>query len=83
MSEEKLLKVSSNPHIRSKVSTSKIMLAVVIALLPTTIFGIWNFGTNALLLVLTTVLTTVLTEAVYELMHRDGRRENSELLWES
>lgn len=70
MSELKtaLMKVSSNPHIRSKVSTSKIMLAVVIALLPTTVFGIWNFGTNALLLVITTVLTTVLTELVYELL---------------
>jgi len=70
MSELKtaLMKVSSNPHIRSKVSTSKIMLAVVIALLPTTVFGIWNFGTNALLLVVTTVLTTVLTELVYELL---------------
>lgn len=70
MSELKtaLMRVSSNPHIRSKVSTSKIMLAVVIALLPTTVFGIWNFGTNALLLVITTVLTTVLTELVYELL---------------
>ncbi len=28
-----LMKVSSNPHIRSKASTSSIMLAVVIALL--------------------------------------------------
>lgn len=70
MSELKtaLMKVSSNPHIRSKVSTSKIMLSVVIALLPTTIFGICNFGTNALLLVLVTILTTVLTELVYELI---------------
>lgn len=70
MSELKtaLMRVSSNPHIRSKVSTSKIMLAVVIALLPTTVFGIWNFGTNALLLVITTVLTTVMTELVYELL---------------
>ena len=70
MSELKtaLMRVSSNPHIRSKVSTSKIMLAVVIALLPTTVFGIWNFGTNALLLVIATVLTTVLTELAYELL---------------
>jgi electron transport complex protein RnfD/electron transport complex protein RnfC len=44
------------------------MLAVVIALLPTTVFGIWNFGINALLLVITTVITTVLTELVYELL---------------
>ena len=70
MSEIKtaLMRVSSNPHIRSKVSTSKIMLAVVIALLPTTVFGIWNFGINALLIVITTVITTVLTELIYELL---------------
>ena len=67
MSEVKnLLKVSSNPHIRSKVSTNKIMLAVILALLPTTVFGVWNFGMNALLLVLVTIASTVLTEAVFE-----------------
>ena len=63
-----LMKVSSNPHIRSKVSTSKIMLAVIIALLPATIFGVWNFGFHALLLVLVTVASTVLTEALYEVI---------------
>lgn len=70
MSELKaaLMKVSSNPHIRSKVSTSKIMLAVIIALLPTTIFGVWNFGMHALLLVLVTVASTVVTEALYEVI---------------
>ena len=45
-----LMKVSSNPHIRSKVTTSSIMLAVVIALLPATGFGIYNFGLDALIL---------------------------------
>jgi len=69
MSELKnLMKVSSNPHIRSKVSTNKIMLAVILALLPTTAFGVWNFGMNALLLVLVTVASTVITEAVFELI---------------
>ena len=70
MSELKtaLMKVSSNPHIRSKISTSKIMLAVIIALLPTTIFGVWNFGFHALLLILVTVASTVLTEALYEVI---------------
>ncbi len=67
MSEVKnLLKVSSNPHIRSKVSTNKIMLAVILALLPTTAFGVWNFGLNALLLVVVTIASTVATEAVFE-----------------
>lgn len=66
-----LMKVSSNPHIRSKVTTSNIMLAVVIALLPATGFGIYNFGTDALILILVTAATTVLTEYLYELaMHK-------------
>ncbi|MBR5798504.1 MAG: RnfABCDGE type electron transport complex subunit D [Lachnospiraceae bacterium] len=66
-----LMKVSSNPHIRSKLSTSAVMLAVVIALLPATGFGIYNFGLDALVLILVTVATTVLTELIFELlMHK-------------
>ena len=38
-----LLHVSSSPHVRSKVDTSSIMLTVIIALLPATLFGIYNF----------------------------------------
>ena len=63
---DKLLKVSSNPHIRSKETTSNIMLYVVLALLPATGFGVYNFGLHALLLVLVTVASTVLTEYIYE-----------------
>lgn len=66
-----LMKVSSNPHIRSKVTTSNIMLAVVIALLPAAGFGIYNFGLDALILIVITVATTVLTEYIYEkAMHK-------------
>ena len=62
-----LMKVSSNPHVRSKVTTSSIMLAVVLALLPTTIFGIINFGLDALILVVVTIASSVLTELIFEL----------------
>lgn len=66
-----LMKVSSNPHIRSHITTSNIMLAVIIALLPAAGFGIYNFGLDALILILVTVATTVLTEYIYEkLMHK-------------
>ena len=61
-----IFKVSSNPHVRSKDTTSRIMLYVVIALLPATLFGIFNFGFHALLLVLVTVLTTVLAEYIFD-----------------
>ena len=61
-----LMKVSSNPHIRAKSSTGSIMAAVVIALLPAAGFGIYNFGLDALILILVTVLSTVLTEYIFE-----------------
>ncbi len=61
-----MLKVSSNPHIRSKDTTARIMQYVVIALLPATLFGIFHFGLHALLLVLVTVATTVQTEYIYD-----------------
>ena len=61
-----LKKVSSNPHVRAKITTSHIMLAVVIALLPTSIYGIYNFGLKAAVLILVTVASAVLTEYIYE-----------------
>ena len=62
----KLLKVSSNPHIRSGAATGNIMLTVVFALLPATGFGIYNFGMRAFLLILVTVISAVLTEYLDE-----------------
>jgi RnfABCDGE-type electron transport complex D subunit len=61
-----LMKVSSNPHVRANVTTSQIMLAVVIALLPTAGFGIYNFGLDALILIVVTVASAVLTEYIFE-----------------
>ena len=61
-----LKKVSSNPHVRAKITTSHIMLAVVVALLPASIYGIYNFGFKAAVHILVTVASTVLTEYVYE-----------------
>lgn len=64
--------VSSSPHVRDKITTSNIMLMVVIALLPATLFGIYNFRhENAWLLVLVTTGTAVLAEYLYQkLMHK-------------
>lgn len=70
MSENKF-KISSSPHIRSKVTSSNIMLMVTIALLPASAFGVWNFGLPALGMLVVTTLAAVLTEYVYEkLMHK-------------
>lgn len=47
------------------------MLYVVIALLPASAFGVWNFGLPALIMLITTTVTAVLTEYIYEkLMHK-------------
>lgn len=58
--------ISSSPHIRSKVTTGSIMLYVIIALLPATIFGVYTFGVPALLVVLITTASAVLTEYLYQ-----------------
>ena len=68
---EQMLNVSSNPHVRDKMTTSRIMQLVALALLPTTLFGIWNFGFRALLVVLVTVASNVFFEWLYDrLMHK-------------
>lgn len=61
-----LYNVSASPHVRSKASTAKIMLDVIIALLPAAGFGIYNFGLSAALVILITVATCVCTEFCYE-----------------
>ncbi len=65
---KELMHVSSNPHIRSSITTSNIMFAVIIALLPAAGFGIYNFGLNALILILITVASSVLTEYLFEVI---------------
>ena len=68
---EQMLNVSSNPHVRDKMTTSRIMQLVALALLPTTLFGIWNFGFRARLVVLVTVASSVFFEWLYDrLMHK-------------
>ncbi len=62
-----LFKVSSNPHIRSKVATNGLMAAVLIALMPATGFGIYNFGPRALAVIAVTVASTILTEYFFGL----------------
>lgn len=63
---ENMLHVSSAPHVRAKDSTDRIMAYVLLALLPTTLFGIFNFGFKALLLIVLTIASCVATEWVFE-----------------
>ena len=45
---EQMFNVSSNPHVRARMTTAKIMQLVVIALLPAALMGIYNHGLKAL-----------------------------------
>ena len=62
--------ISASPHIRDRITSSNIMLMVLIALMPATFFGIYNFGTDAFLLIVCTTAAAVMSEYLYEkLMH--------------
>jgi len=57
--------VSSAPHMRDKINTSRIMLDVIIALLPTIGTGIWFFGYRAGLIVFISVVSAMLFEFLF------------------
>lgn len=66
-----LLNVTSTPHVRDKDTTSRIMFYVILALMPATAVGIYNFGLPALVLILVTVGTCVISEYVFNIVtHR-------------
>ena len=60
--------VSSSPHVRSKDTIGRIMLYVIIALLPASLFGIYNFGLRALLLIILTTISCVASEWIFNKM---------------
>ena len=66
-----IFNVSTNPHVRSGNTTQTIMRDVLIALTPASIFGIVNFGLDALLRIVIGIVTCVACEALYQyFMHK-------------
>ncbi len=63
---DNLYTVSMAPHIRSNASTASIMLDVAIALIPSLVFGIYNFGLRALIIILICVVSCIASEYLYE-----------------
>ena len=63
---EKLLNVSSSPHVRNKITTQNLMFDVAIAMIPASVDGVWQCGMHALLVLIATVVSCVLSEYVYE-----------------
>lgn len=63
---EQFYKVSANPHVRAKETTHSIMLDVIIALLPATLFGFYNFGLSAVITTVISIATCVIAEYLYQ-----------------
>lgn len=66
--------LSSSPHVFSGVSPRKIMLAVIIALMPSTIYGVVLFGLPALLVIVVSVVTAVASEAAFRAITKQESR---------
>lgn len=62
--ENKLI-ISSSPHVVTPITTQKIMLDVLIALLPAAVAGCVVFGLRAILVIITCVAACVLSEFVF------------------
>ena len=63
---EEFVNVSASPHIRAGSSTTAIMGDVIIALLPASVMGIFNFGLSAYIMIMVCVVSCVLFEALSE-----------------
>ncbi len=57
--------VSISPHMRSAVSTKKIMWAVFWALVPAGAAGVFIFGMRSLFVIITAIATALITEAAF------------------
>ncbi|MBQ8576708.1 MAG: RnfABCDGE type electron transport complex subunit D [Clostridia bacterium] len=62
------LTVSTSPHIKSAVTTRSIMIDVLIALIPSFIWGVYVFGMRAFSIVVISVLASVGFEALYQVL---------------
>ena len=69
-----MFNISSNPHIKDKSTTQKVMLYVIIALLPTTLFGVFNYtsmfglkyGIRTILLIAYCITVCVVSEYLFD-----------------
>lgn len=60
------LVISPSPHIRTSLNIPRLMYGVILALLPSLLWGIYYFHFRALLLVLSCIASTLITEAIWK-----------------
>ena len=56
----------SAPHMKGRMSTDKIMLCIILALIPAGIHGVWRYGSNAGLIILVTCASAIATEFLFQ-----------------
>ncbi len=64
--KREMLVIGASPHVRAPETTSKIMLWVIIAVLPVTVYGVYIGGWKAFTVVAMSVIGCVATEAVVQ-----------------
>lgn len=68
------LTVSPSPHIKSDISTKKIMWFVILSLIPSGIAGIYIYGLCSLKVIIISVLSCVIAEVIFlKFRHRDPK----------
>ena len=68
------LRLSTAPHVHNPVTTQRLMLYVLIALLPTAAFGVYAFGVPALIILLVSMASVVLAEFLWQKIARQPVR---------
>lgn len=63
-----LLHVSNSPHVRDSRTTTSIMADVFLALLPASIYGIYNFGAKAAVILVVSTFSAILFEWLYQML---------------
>lgn len=64
--KDTIFRVSASPHIRCQESIPKIMWNVNLALAPAALFGIYHFGTAALINIVVSIVAAVLSEYIVQ-----------------
>ncbi len=68
------LLLSSSPHVYTGVTPRKLMLSVIIALAPVSVYGVVLYGLPALFVIIVSVATAVLSEAVFRMLTKQESR---------
>lgn len=68
------LRISTAPHVHNPVTTQRLMLYVIIALLPTAAAGVYLFGLPALMVLCVTTASAMLAELIWQKLARQPVR---------